>query len=91
MLYRMLLNLKQIYVKAENWEPAYKTVDLMLVVAPDQSTELRDRGLIGYRLEQLQQAAFDLQRYLFLNPHTPDAAWLKQRLEEMEQELLRLN
>jgi regulator of sirC expression with transglutaminase-like and TPR domain len=91
MLYRMLLNLKQIYVKNEDWKPAYNTVDLMLAVAPDQTTELRDRGLIGYRLEQLQQATFDLQRYLFLNPHTPDAAWLKQRLEEMEQELLRLN
>ncbi len=91
MLYRMLLNLKQIFVKAEDWRSAFKTVDLMLVVSPDQPTDLRDRGLIGYRLKRLQSATFDLQRFLFLAPNTPDAAWLKQRLEEMEEELLRLN
>ncbi len=90
-LYRMLLNLKQIYLRAENWEAAYRVVDLMLLVAPTQTTELRDRGLIAYRLNRRQAAILDLQRYLFLIPHAPDSDWLKKRVEAMEEELLRLN
>ena len=90
-LYRMLLNLKHLYVRAENWQAAYATVDLMLIVAPDQATDVRDRGLIAYRLNRRQEAIFDIQRYLFLAPHIQDASWLKKRLEQMEEELLRLN
>jgi regulator of sirC expression with transglutaminase-like and TPR domain len=89
-LYRMLLNLKQIYLKAEQWEEAYRLVDLMLIVG-HQTTDLRDRGLIAHRLDRRQAAIFDLQRYLFLLPHAPDAEWLKKRVETMEEELLRLN
>ena len=89
-LYRMLLNLKQIYLKAEQWEEAYRLVDLMFIAA-HQTTDLRDRGLIAYRLDRRQAAIFDLQRYLFLLPHAPDSAWLKKRVETMEEELLRLN
>ncbi len=90
-LYRMLLNLKQIFLKAENWEAAYQVIDLMLIVAPQQITELRDRGLVAYRLDRRQAAIFDLQRYLFLVPHAPDVKWLKERVGTMEEELLRLN
>ena len=90
-LYRMLLNLKQIYLRAENWATAYRVADLIVVVAPTQPTELRDRGLIAYRLNRRQAAIFDLQRYLFLMPHARDADWLKKRIEMMEEELLRLN
>ncbi len=90
-LYRMLLNLKQIYLRTENWELAYRVVDLILLVAPTQTTELRDRGLIAYRLNRRQAAILDLQRYLFLVPHAPDADWLRKRVETMEEGLLRLN
>jgi regulator of sirC expression with transglutaminase-like and TPR domain len=90
-LYRMLLNLKQIYLRQENWEQLYRTVDFMLIVQPDQIGEVRDRGVTAYRLNRLHEAAFDLQRYLFLNPEAPDANWLKQHLEMIEEKLSRLN
>jgi regulator of sirC expression with transglutaminase-like and TPR domain len=90
-LYRMLLNLKHIYIRLEDWDAAYKTVDLMLVVRPDMSHEYRDRGLLAYRLKRLQEAMFDLKHYLFLVPNSPDEAQLKQQIETIEQELLRLN
>lgn len=91
MLFRMLLNLKQIYVGNEDWEAAYRTVDMMLVVRPKEIGELRDRGLIAYRLNYLQSAIFDIQRYLFLAPHVPEEEWLNQHLEMMEDQILRLN
>lgn len=90
-LFRMLLNLKQIYVGWEEWRSAYKTVDLMLLVNPDEITEIRDRGLLAYRLNRLQDAIFDVKRYLYLAPQSVDAAWLEKRIEAMEEKLLRLN
>lgn len=90
-LYRMLLNLKQIYVGLENWQNAYKVVDLMLAIQPRQADDIRDRGLLAYRLNRLHEATMDLERYLFLAPNNPNAGWLKQHLETMEEKLLRLN
>jgi regulator of sirC expression with transglutaminase-like and TPR domain len=63
----------------------------MLIVQPGQIGEVRDRGVTAYRLNRLHEAAFDLQRYLFLNPEAPDANWLKQHLEMIEEKLSRLN
>lgn len=90
-LSRMLLNLKQIYVKQEAWSTAYKTVDLMLIVRPGAGVEFRDRGLLAYRLNRLHNAALDLERYLFLVPDSSDEAWMKQRIKVIEEKLLRLN
>ena len=90
-LFRMLLNLKQLYVRREDWEFAYKISDLMLLVRPDEITELRDRGLLAYRLNRLHDAIFDINRYLFLAPNSIDSGWLEQRLEIIDETLIRLN
>jgi regulator of sirC expression with transglutaminase-like and TPR domain len=90
-LYRMLLNLKQIYLQLEDWELAHRTIDLMLLLFSNQALELRDRGVVAYRLNRLRDAIFDIQRYLFLVPNAPDANWLRQQLELMEEKLSRLN
>lgn len=90
-LFRMLLNLKQIYVNREAWELAYKTVDFMVLVRPREVTEIRDRGLLAYRLNRLQQAMFDINRYLFLEPDSLESSWLTKRVETIEEQLTRLN
>jgi len=90
-LFRMLLNLKQIYVALEDWERGYKTVDLMLQIYPDRAGEIRDRGLIAYRLEWLHAAIADVRQYLALAPDSLDASWLQQHLALMELKLGRLN
>ncbi|MFN8454890.1 MAG: transglutaminase-like domain-containing protein [Anaerolineae bacterium] len=91
MLFRMLLNLKQIYLQHEAWELAHRTLDLMLIVRPAQSDEFRDRGLVALRLQRWHEAAFDLRRYLFLTPNAPDLVELKQHLDMLEERLNRLN
>lgn len=90
-LQRMLLNLKYIYLRQESWAEAYQVVDMLLLVRPGQTNELRDRGLLAQRLNRLQAAIFDLQRYLFLAPDSPETAELKQQVEVMEAQLARLN
>lgn len=90
-LHRMLLNLKHIYVRQEAWTEAYLVVDLILAVRRDLISEIRDRGLLAYQLHRLQDAVFDLNRYLFLAPTSPDADQLKTQIEAIEVALLRLN
>jgi regulator of sirC expression with transglutaminase-like and TPR domain len=63
----------------------------LLVLRPGEATELRDRGLLAHRLGWRHQALFDLKRYLFLAPKSTEATWIEQRIEQLEQELLRLN
>lgn len=90
-LYRMLLNLKQIFLKSQDWPAAYKTVDLMLQLYPEQVGDIRDRGLLAYRLNRLRDAIFDLERYLNLAPQARDAAWLRDHLDTIRSRLIRLN
>ncbi|MCB0211024.1 MAG: tetratricopeptide repeat protein [Anaerolineae bacterium] len=90
-LYRMLLNLKHIYLDQHNWANALKTMNLLMILRPKETGNLRDRGLIYHRLGRYHAAITDLQRYLFLNPNIVDAKDIKERLELIETELARLN
>ena len=66
-LARMLLNLKRIYVKMYSFPQARDITDLLLAVDPSALTELRDRGLLAYHLNDYSTALRDLQTYLELS------------------------
>ena len=65
-LVRMLLNLKRVYVRMHSFPQARDATDLLLAVDPSALSELRDRGLIAYHLNDFSAALRDLQRYLQL-------------------------
>jgi regulator of sirC expression with transglutaminase-like and TPR domain len=66
-LARMLLNLKRIYVKMYSFPQARDITDLLLATDPAALTELRDRGLLAYHLNDYSTALRDLQSYLELS------------------------
>jgi regulator of sirC expression with transglutaminase-like and TPR domain len=63
---RMLLNLKRLYVRMHSFPQARDITELMLAVDPSAATELRDRGLLAYHLNDFSGALRDLQAYLQL-------------------------
>ena len=63
-LIRMLVNLKQIYVKLRSFPQAHAVTRLLLALNPSAITELRDRGLLAYHLNNYQAALRDLEAYL---------------------------
>ena len=69
---RMLNNLKGIYVNSQNHQKALSVVALILELSPDNYSEIRDRGLLYYKLECFSQALHDLECYLSLSPDAPD-------------------
>jgi regulator of sirC expression with transglutaminase-like and TPR domain len=72
MLARMLDNLKRTYVELRSFPQAYAATDMILAVDPSLLTELRDRGLLAYHLDDFTSALRDLEDYLKLNSWTDD-------------------
>jgi regulator of sirC expression with transglutaminase-like and TPR domain len=65
---RMLTNLKRAYVALRSFLHARRVADLLVALDPQAITELRDRGLLSYHLEDFSPALRDLERYLQLMP-----------------------
>ena len=86
MLNRMLINLKGIYLAGKDYPRSLAAVERMLLVNPKQPEEVRDRGLIKYRLGELTEAIFDLETYLNANPEAPDADAMERQVREMRRE-----
>ena len=70
-LTRMLLNLKRIYVRMRSFPQAHDVTRMLLAVDPPALTELRDRGLLAYHLDDFSGALRDLQHYLELTSSEP--------------------
>jgi regulator of sirC expression with transglutaminase-like and TPR domain len=66
-LVRMLLNLKRLYVKWRSFPQARVITDLLLALSPSAVTELRDRGLLAYHMNDFPAALRDLEEYLKLS------------------------
>jgi len=72
---RTLMNLKRLYVRMRSFPQARLVSELLLAVDPSSLTELRDRGLLAYHLEDFHAALRDLESYLRLSTiGTGDAA-----------------
>jgi regulator of sirC expression with transglutaminase-like and TPR domain len=65
---RMLVNLKRLYVRMRSFPQARFVADLLLTVDPSSVSELRDRGLLAYHLQDFGAALRDLESYLRLLP-----------------------
>lgn len=83
MLVRLLSNLKSIYRNARDDVHALHAVDRILLIRPDATEELRDRGFLLARIGREAEAAADLRRYLDALPHAPDAERVRLLLREL--------
>ncbi|HJR59058.1 MAG TPA: transglutaminase-like domain-containing protein [Vicinamibacterales bacterium] len=70
---RMLVNLKRLYVRMRSFPQARFVSTLLLAADPSAISELRDRGLLAYHLEDFASALRDLEEYLRLSPHEAEA------------------
>ena len=63
-LTRMLGNLKRIYVQMRSFPQGRAITELLLAINPSALSELRDRGLLAYHLNDHTAALRDLETYL---------------------------
>jgi regulator of sirC expression with transglutaminase-like and TPR domain len=88
-LTRMLVNLKRIFLNREEYGRALSVVERLLLVAPEDPREIRDRGVLLAHLGRPGAAVADLESYLSVAPSAPDAeavrgrlAWLLRKMSE---------
>jgi len=82
-LARMLRNLKGIYYQSGDLAKALEAANWILLIAPEEAAEIRDRGLILEQLECAGAAREDFEAYLRLAPHAEDADRIRERLIDL--------
>lgn len=88
---RVLRNLKAIYRDADKPQQQLDVLNRMLVVAPESSAELRDRGIVYQRLECYRAALKDLSDYAEREPDAADFEDVRVRMMELSALCARLN
>jgi regulator of sirC expression with transglutaminase-like and TPR domain len=89
--YRVLANLKRVYLEREDAERGLSVVDLLLLLAPNHPGELRTRALLLLRVGAFRAALQDVERCLELSPDTPDRERLELMATELRERLANLN
>ncbi|MGV0962651.1 MAG: SirB1 family protein [Polynucleobacter sp.] len=83
-LSRFMRNLKMIYSEDERWERLLGIQERLVILLPDSTEEVRDRGLIFAQLEYVRPAIADLHRYLSEMPGAEDAADIREHISTLE-------
>ncbi|WP_114653921.1 SirB1 family protein [Polynucleobacter necessarius] len=83
-LSRLMRNLKMIYSEDERWERLLGIQERLVILLPESSEEIRDRGLIFAQLEYVRPAIADLHRYLSEMPGAEDAADIREHIATLE-------
>jgi regulator of sirC expression with transglutaminase-like and TPR domain len=83
-LWRMLNNLKDIYVKSHTIDKCLSIVDMMLMVDSEDLVQFRDRGLLRMQMRQFAGAGRDLQHYLQHSPNAEDRQEIENHIKELK-------
>src|SRR5262249_9218003 len=81
---RMLRTLLRIYLERDEHEHALAAVDLLLVLTPRSTEDLRTRARLYETLECFASAAADLRSYLTLAPQAEDTATVREKLDRLD-------
>jgi regulator of sirC expression with transglutaminase-like and TPR domain len=91
MIVRLLNNLKSAYLRAGDDRLALAAVDRLLLIHPADTDEIRDRGLLLFRLHEYGKALDCLQDYLRAAPEAADRESIEQHVVTLRQLLASLN
>jgi regulator of sirC expression with transglutaminase-like and TPR domain len=82
-LARLLRNLKAIYVRRGDDARAFRAADWILLLAPGEIEERRDRGILAARLGRLDRAIADLVRYTRGAPESIERRELRAKIDDL--------
>lgn len=82
LLARLLTNLKALYWRAGDFDPALHVIRLLLAIRPDDPREIRDSGRLLFLLSRYRDAIDAFESYLSHNPRGEDADAVRMLLLE---------
>ena len=89
--YRMLSNLRRVFLEREEFERGLAVVDLLLMLAPNHPVELRTRAALLANLGAYRAALKDVERCMELSPDAPDRDRLELTARELRERAELLN
>jgi len=89
--YRMLSNLRRVYLEREECERGLAVVDMLLMLAPNHPGELRTRAALLANLGAYRAALKDVERCMELSPDAPDRDRLEITARELRERASLLN
>jgi regulator of sirC expression with transglutaminase-like and TPR domain len=90
-LARLLGNLKAVYAQTQLFRRALAAVERILLLAPHDLEERRDRGMLLAQLGRNAEAIAETQSYLNLAPDAADAEAVREQLKKMQARQAMLN
>jgi regulator of sirC expression with transglutaminase-like and TPR domain len=84
MVARLLFNLKVACLKAGDDRGALSAVERLLLLHPNDPPELRDRGLLLYRMDRYREAREGLRAYLRSRPQALDREVIERHLAALD-------
>src|SRR5262249_16673063 len=84
MIARLLFNLKVACLKAGDDKGALSAVERLLLLHPDDPPELRDRGLLLYRMDRYREARASLEAHLRSRPDALDRQGVERHLMALQ-------
>jgi regulator of sirC expression with transglutaminase-like and TPR domain len=84
MIARLLFNLKTSCLKAGDDRGALSAVERLLLLHPDDPPELRDRGLLLYRMDRYREAREGLRAYLRSRPQALDREVIERHMAALD-------
>jgi regulator of sirC expression with transglutaminase-like and TPR domain len=84
MIARLLFNLKVACLKAGDDKGALAAVERLLLLHPDDPPEMRDRGLLLYRMDRYREARSSLLAYLRVRPDALDREVIERHLTALQ-------
>ena len=89
--YRMLSNLRRVFLERQDGERGLAVVDMLLMLAPNHPGELRTRASLLANLGAYRAALRDVERCLELSPDAPDRDRLEWTARELRERAELLN
>jgi regulator of sirC expression with transglutaminase-like and TPR domain len=90
-LTRMLNNLKAVYIQREALEQARPVIERLIELNPRSAENMRDLGLVHFRLGTYRLAVSLLETYFALDPNAEDIESIRQVVSAARGELARWN
>ncbi len=90
-LYRMLNNLKAMYINSQQPAKALWATDRMLILQPESAQDMRDRGLLAYALGKYSRAHTDLVLCMSLRQPPHDTELVLDQLPRLRRQAGILN
>jgi regulator of sirC expression with transglutaminase-like and TPR domain len=90
-LKRMLGNLKMIYLRDNDFGKALPVLRRLLIVDPESTEDLRDRGITYLKLECFGNALEDLDGYLKRVPEASDAPVIREQVIELAKQVRQIH